>query len=84
MSFNIFLLLDIFFLIRSFLRVDDEYFEELEKSLKELEPHMTKQERAYEEENIKKKKDNVSDDDVGLIENVRANCREILTEEICQ
>lgn len=29
-------------------------------------------------------RDNVSDDDVGLIENVRANCREILTEEICQ
>ena len=40
-----------------FLRVDDEYFDELEKSLKELNPHMTKQERDYEEENIKKKKD---------------------------
>ena len=40
-----------------FLRVDDEYFDELEKSLKELNPHMTKQERDYEEDNIKKKKD---------------------------
>lgn len=29
-------------------------------------------------------RDNVSDDDFGLIENVRANCREILTAEICQ
>ena len=29
-------------------------------------------------------RDNVSDDDVGLIENVRANCREILISEICQ
>lgn len=29
-------------------------------------------------------RDNVSENDFGLIENVRANCREILTSEICQ
>ena len=29
-------------------------------------------------------RDNVSENDFGLIENVRANCREILTAEICQ
>ena len=40
-----------------FLRVDDEYFQELEKANEVLPTHMTKQEKEYHEEDIKKKKE---------------------------